>query len=201
MIHLPSQKDSNIDENENKAVQVKDKSSNGSKDTNSNEENSEDGTSEKKDTSVANEEKTTWEEMTLVNEIEDIIPATQTEIKKVKNTIESQNLSTTEIENWKNNNWEKYDTILDQCQKREYEVMKVLVQCILDDREQKKMNETECSVIANVIGLSKEVEKSTNLTVLASIPEENESMETDDESNRDKNSARTQVLNHEKEQK
>ena len=115
----------------------------------------------------------------------------------MKNTIESQNLSTTEIENWKNNNWEKYDTILDQCQKREYEVMKVLVQCILDDREQKKMNETECSVIANVIGLSKEVEKSTNLTVLASIPEENESMETDDESNRDKNSARTQVLNHE----
>ena len=57
VINLPSPKDSNIDENENEVVQVNDKSSNGSKDTNSNEENSEDGTSEKKDTSVANEEK------------------------------------------------------------------------------------------------------------------------------------------------
>ena len=120
---------------------------------------------------------TTWEEMTLAEEVEELIHATPQEIKKIKGSISSHNITSLEIQTWKNMNWNEYESILKKVGRKEYEVMRLIVQSILDERRINEEMISEQTVLANLIGFSNENEKSSNLKALEPIIEGSESEE------------------------
>ena len=142
--------------------------------------------------SASSGEHTTWEEMSIVQEVDDVIPATPYEVKKIKGTIQGNSITTNEIETWKNKNWENYEKILEKVNRKEYEVMRILVQSILDTRAEKKDRETELEFLANLIGFTEENEKADQLKSLETIHEgnnnnEEDKMDVDEETNSKEN--------------
>ena len=111
--------------------------------------------------------RTTWEEMTLANETEGFIKATPKEIRKIKTTIEKRNIKSVEIQAWKNSNWAKYETILESVGGKEYEVMRIIVQSIIDERRINMEMINEQNVIAELIGFREVNEKAENMKLLA----------------------------------
>ena len=95
-----------------------------------------------------------WDEMTIHGEVEDICPCNEKEIVKVQNTITRYGITTKEIEEWKNENWDKYDKLLDDVMRKEYDVMKMIVNDIRKRRIGEQENDKENNVISTLMGLS-----------------------------------------------
>ena len=73
-------------------------------------------------------EKKYWDDITLVGEHHKIQPASKDEIRKVKNTLEKYNIDPSDIEHWKNNNWQRMEALVEECKQKEYSVMKRIVE-------------------------------------------------------------------------
>ena len=99
----------------------------------------------------------TWEEMTLIGELE-CTPSSEKEKKKVRNTLKRLEIKIKEIENWKNTNWSQYDDILEKCNNKEYEIIKLIVESIIRDRDQEMNNNKEINVVNSILSLIEEEE-------------------------------------------
>ena len=115
---------------------------------------------------------TTWEEMSLGGEVVDFVNATESEIRKIKTTIGRKRITSEEIQTWKNVHWNEYETMLEKVERKEYEIMKIIVNSILEERIENEDSERENNILSNLIGFSENIEKSENLQALHAIPEE-----------------------------
>ena len=71
-----------------------------------------------------------WDDITLNREHSDILQATKEQIRKVTNTLEKYDISPSEIERWKNNNWLTMEVLIKESKSKEYSVMKKMVENI-----------------------------------------------------------------------
>jgi len=94
-----------------------------------------------------------WDNLTVTTEIEGCKPATPKEIGKIEKTILRYNITTTETEEWKNENYMEYDNILEEANGREYEILKRLVKEVLAKRTEKREIEKEEKKIQETMGL------------------------------------------------
>ena len=104
-----------------------------------------------------------WEEMTIMGEVEDMVPCNEKETEKVQNTIRRYNITTEEIEGWKNENWNKYDKMLDEVKRKEYDVMKKIVNDIRQNRLNEEEDDRENSVLIKLMELSKKETKAKEM--------------------------------------
>ena len=85
-----------------------------------------------------------WNEISLTVEHEQAVPASKDESRKVQNTLQKYKIELSDIEKWKNKNWEKIETLLSECNQSEYKVMKRMVEAIrLEKEKERKENENE----------------------------------------------------------
>ena len=104
---------------------------------------------------------TTWEEMTIAGETTtNFIPATDAEIRKVKGTIQAKRLTSREIEDWKNRNIDRYEQILNSCGRQEYELLRVLVETVEEDREKRMKATRESEILNKLMTMSENNEES-----------------------------------------
>ena len=102
---------------------------------------------------------TTWEEMMIAGETSTFIPASKAEIRKVRGTIQAKKLTSTEIKEWKNRNMERYDQILNTCERKEYKLIRVLVEAVEEDREKRRRAQMELETINKLMSMN---ESNTN---------------------------------------
>jgi len=84
-----------------------------------------------------------WDNLTVKSEIDGCKPATKKEVEKIERTVLKYNITTTETEKWKNENYMEYDMILEEANGREYEIMKRLIKEILAKRIENREREKE----------------------------------------------------------
>ena len=97
-----------------------------------------------------------WEELTIANEYEDMEKATEKQIKKVQDAIETYNITTNEIETWKTENENVYDDLIDKYKNQEYPIIRDVILHILRRRKGKYEEEKETDAIGKLIDLSEE---------------------------------------------
>ena len=78
------------------------------------------------------------------------------EKKRVRKTLKTLDIQTQEIEEWKNKHWNKYDDIVIQCDRREYEIIKVIMNSILEEREKNGDNTSQKNALSSLFSLAEE---------------------------------------------
>ena len=96
-----------------------------------------------------------WDNLTLATEIDGCKPATSKEIEKIERTILKYNITTTETETWKNENYMEYDQLLEEAKGREYQIMKRLVKEILKGRVDKSQRDKEEAKLLEMVNAQK----------------------------------------------
>ena len=104
--------------------------------------------------------------MTIMGEVEDMVPCNEKETEKVQNTIRRYNITTEEIEGWKNENWHKYDKMLEEVKRKEYDVMKKIVNDIRQNRLNEEEDDRENNVLIKLMELSKKDTKAKEMVHL-----------------------------------
>ena len=94
------------------------------------------------DSSTSSGPKVTWSDITLVEEVPNIIKASDDEIRIALNTISKRRITLDDINRWKNKNWVHYDAMAVDAEMEEYGLMKRIVAAILYDREIEGTQET-----------------------------------------------------------
>ena len=79
--------------------------------------------------------KANWEEITMANDNEDIIPATKAQIDKLQTTISYCNITLFEIETWKTENEPAYSEAIVKHGNKEYEILSEIINGVLDKRK------------------------------------------------------------------
>ena len=80
-------------------------------------------------------DKANWEEITMANDNEDIIPATKAQIDKLQTTISYCNITLFEIETWKTENEPAYSEAVVKHGNKEYEILSEIINGVLDKRK------------------------------------------------------------------
>ena len=86
-----------------------------------------------------------WDEISIVGEFNNCTPATQEQRRKVFNTLHKQEIELADIEKWKNKEWVKLGTIVEESNHKEYSVMKRIVQAIREDKEKNEKKDARTS--------------------------------------------------------
>ena len=84
-----------------------------------------------------------WDEISVVGEFENCVPASQDEKRKVFNTLEKHCIYLVDIEKWKNKEWVMLGQIVEECKKKEYSVMKRIVTAIVEERKSEQRSNNE----------------------------------------------------------
>ena len=78
-----------------------------------------------------------WDEISIAGEYHNCIQATADERRKVFNTLDKLNIELAEAEQWKNREWTKLESIVQEYRQKEYSIMKRIVGAISSERESK----------------------------------------------------------------
>ena len=100
----------------------------------------------------------TWDEITLAKEEEDVVKANESQIKKLSTAINRYNITTSEIESWKNENESAYDHLIGKYKKQEYEIIRDIILDILKCRQSKQDDINEVNKMSELIDLSNETD-------------------------------------------
>ena len=99
-----------------------------------------------------------WEEITIVNEMEDVIPVTEAQMNILKNTISDYNITTEEIENWKTTNENEYDKLITKFKKSEYQILSEIIRNVRKKRREIQEEHRESKNLRTLMELDKEKE-------------------------------------------
>ena len=98
-----------------------------------------------------------WDEISFIAEHGQVIPASKEEARKVQNTLEKYGIELFDVEQWKNKNWQQIENLIIECNKKEYSVMKRMVEAIRKEKiETNKEKENEKKDIESIKNTYKE---------------------------------------------